>query len=212
MTLTIDQLDLAVPSARYADLVQYLDALNEGMTRFGMTTTPRIVAFLAQVAHESADFRSVEENLNYSQEGLRRTWPARFPTESLASAYARQPQRIANRVYANRGGNGNEASGDGWTYRGRGLIQLTFRGNYAAYGRGIADETILAAPDQLLSPRHAALSACWFWHSKSLDRLADIGDEASFNQITYKINGGWNGQADRLENWAEAKAAFVGVV
>ena len=102
-----------------------------------------------------------------------------------------------------------EASGDGWKYRGRGLIQITFHDNYAAYAGAVADPTILTAPDQVAQPQHAVLSACWFWHSKGLNALADAGTQASFNQISLKINGGWNGKDDRLENWAEARSVML---
>ena len=112
--MTIDQLDMAVPKARYEDLVKYVDLLDEGMVRFEINTPNRIAAFIAQVAHESGDFRDTEENLNYSWLALRRTWPSRFPTDEIAQRYNRQPERIANLAYAGRYGNGNEASGDGW--------------------------------------------------------------------------------------------------
>jgi len=207
--ITIDQLDMAVPMARYEDLVKYVDSLNEGLARFEINTPNRIAAFIAQVAHESGDFRYTEENLNYSWSGLRKTWPAKFPTDELAQQYHRQPERIANLVYADRYGNGSEASGDGWKYRGRGLIQLTFHDNYVAYSRAISDPSITGAPEQVAQPRHAALSACWFWQSHGLNPIADAGDAAGFNQISFKINGGWNGKEDRLENWAEARAVML---
>ena len=207
--ITIDQLDMAVPKARYEDLVRYIDFLNEGMEQFEINTPNRIAAFIAQVAHESADFRDTEENLNYSWQALRATWPREFPTDAFAQQYHRQPEPIANIAYAGRHGNGDEASGDGWKYRGRGLIQLTFHDNYQAYSQAIADPSIMTDPDQVAQPRHAAVSACWFWNKDHLNALADAGDEASFNQISYTINGGWNGKADRLENWAEAKAVML---
>ena len=207
--ITVDQLDMAVPMARYEDLVKYVDFLNEGMARFEINTPNRIAALIAQVAHESGDFRYTEENLNYSWSGLRKTWPGKFPTDELAQQYHRQPERIANLVYAGRYGNGSEAGGDGWKYRGRGLIQLTFHDNYVAYSRAISDPSITGAPSPVAQPRHAALSACWFWHSHGLNPLADAGDQAGFNQISFKINGGWNGKEDRLENWAEARAVML---
>jgi len=207
--ITIDQLDTAVPKARYEDLVKYIDPLNEGMDRFEINTPNRVAAFIAQVSHESGDFRNTEENLNYSWQALRLTWKGRFTTDELAKQYHRQPERIANFVYAGRYGNGDEASGDGWKYRGRGLIQVTFRDNYAAYSRALSDPSVLSAPEQLAQPSHAALSACWFWHSRGLNQLADAGDQAGFNQISYRINGGWNGKEDRLENWAEARAVML---
>ena len=207
--ITIDQLDMAVPMARYEDLVTYVDFLNEGMTRFEINTPNRIAAFIAQLAHESGDFRYTEENLNYSWAGLRKTWPGKFTTDAFAEQYHRQPERIANVVYAGRYGNGAEASGDGWKYRGRGLIQLTFHDNYVAYSRAISEPSLMSAPSPVAQPRHAALSACWFWHSHGLNPIADAGDQAGFNQISLKINGGWNGKEDRLENWAEARAVML---
>jgi putative chitinase len=207
--ITIDELDMAVPHARFEDLGKYVDFLNEGLARFEINTPARIAAFIAQVAHESGNFMRVEENLNYSAQGLRKTWPSRFPTDEFAQGFHRNPQRIANYVYAGRYGNGDEASGDGWRYRGRGLIQVTFRDNYAAYADVISDSTILAQPEQLAEPRHAVISACWYWFSRGLNRLADPRTEAGFNEISYKINGGWNGKAERLENWAAARAVLI---
>jgi putative chitinase len=207
--ITIDQLDMAVPPARYEDLVKYVDFLDEGMARFEINTPVRIAAFIAQIAHESGDFLHVEENLNYSWQALRKTWPARFKTDEFAQGYHRNPEKIANCVYAGRFGNGDEASGDGWTFRGRGLIQITFRDNYAAYSQAIADPSVVTDPAQLANPRHAVMSACWFWNNKGLNSLADSGSEAGFNEITYRINGGWNGKDDRLANWAEARAVMV---
>jgi putative chitinase len=207
--ITIDQLGKAVPSARADDLTTYLAPLDEAMERFEINTPGRIAAFLAQIAHESGDFRTTEENLNYSGQGLRKTWPSRFTTDAFAQTYNRQPEKIANHVYANRNGNGDEASGDGWRFRGRGLIQITGRANYLAYSVAIADPSVVTAPDQVAQPPHAALSAGWFWASHGLNALADVGDEASFNQISFKINGGWNGKEDRLQNWAEACAVLL---
>ena len=207
--ITIDQLDMAVPDARYEDLVRYLDFLNEGLERFEINTPNRMAAFIAQLAHESADFRDTEENLNYSWMALRKVWPGRFPSDAFAQQYHRQPEKIANHVYAGRYGTGNEASGEGWTFRGRGLIQLTFHDNYQAYAGAIADPSIMTVPGQVAEPRHATLSACWFWRKHNLNALADKGDEAGFNQISYNINGGWNGKEDRIENWHAARSVML---
>src|SRR5438552_18229366 len=130
---------MAVPKARYEDLVRYVDFLNEGMEKFQINTPNRIAAFIAQVAHESADFRSTEENLNYSWQALRATWPARFPDDAVAQLYHREPERIANLVYAGLHGNGDQASGDGGKYRGRDLVQITFRDNYQGYSDAICE-------------------------------------------------------------------------
>jgi putative chitinase len=200
---------LAVPAARPDDLAKYARHLKAGMKKFGIDTPARIAAFVAQLAHESGDFMRVEENLNYSWQALRSTWPSRFTSDAFAQAYHRQPEKIASYVYAGRFGNGDEASGDGWRYRGRGLIQVTFRDNYAAYAKAIGDASMMANPAQLAQPRHAALSACWYWQAHRLNDLADLGTEAAFNDISYRINGGWNGKADRLENWAQAKAVLL---
>jgi putative chitinase len=207
--LTLDGLSKAVPTAHITDLASYVDALDEALARYAINTPSRIAAFIAQVAHESGDFRSTEENLNYSWQALRKTWPSHFPTDEIAQGYHRQPEKIANRAYASRNGNGDEASGDGWRFRGRGLIQITGRANYLAYSQAIAEPAVMTGPEQLVLPPHAALSACWFWHEHGLNALADIGDEASFNQITLRINGGWNGKEDRLQNWAEAKTVLL---
>ena len=207
--ITLDGLIKAVPTARVTDLAKYVDALNDALTRYTIDTPQRIAAFIAQVAHESGDFRYSEENLNYSWQALRKTWPSHFPTDDFAKAYDRQPEKIANQAYASRNGNGNEASGDGWRFRGRGLIQITGRINYLAYSQGIAEAAVMTGPELLALPPHAALSACWFWHEHGLNVLADVGDEASFNAITYRINGGWNGKDDRLQNWAEAKTVLL---
>jgi putative chitinase len=207
--ITSDQLSRAVPSANADDLAKYVEPLDETLERFEINTPGRIAAFLAQIAHESGDFRHAEENLNYSWQGLRATFPKYFPTDAVAQTYHRQPEKIANRAYANRNGNGDEASGDGWRFRGRGLIQITGRANYLAYSVAIGDPSVLDDPDQVKQERHAALSAGWFWSSHGLNALADVGDEASFTTITRRINGGLNGQEDRLQNWAEARAVFL---
>lgn len=207
--ITVEQLRAAVPSASLDDLTRFVAELDEAMERFEINTPSRIAAFLAQTAHESGDFRLTEENLNYSWEALRRTWPRHFETDEVARGYHRQPERIANRAYASRNGNGDEASGDGWRFRGRGLIQLTGRANYLAYAVAVAEPSVATEPDQVARPRHAALSAGWFWQSHGLNPLADAGDEASFNQISFRINGGWNGKEDRLQNWAEARAVLL---
>jgi putative chitinase len=207
--LTLDQLRKAIPAGREADLAQYVIPLNEALETYRIDTRPRIAAFVAQIAHESGDFRYAEENLNYSWQALRTTWPGRFASDAAAQAYHRQPEKIANHVYASRNGNGDETSGDGWDFRGRGLIQITGRANYLAYSVAIAEPSIMAEPGRVAAPRHAALSAGWFWSSHGLNALSDAGDSASFNQISYRINGGWNGKEDRLQNWAETRAVWL---
>jgi putative chitinase len=207
--ITVTQLRAAVPDAKPDTAALYVDALNAAMARFGIGSGARIAAFVAQVAHESGSFRAVEENLNYSWQGLRKTWPSRFPSDAFAQPYDRQPQKIANFVYASRNGNGDTASGDGWNFRGRGLIQLTGRSNYTAYGKGVSDATVVQNPGALTAPTGAALSAAWFWNSKSLNPLADQNTEDAFRQISRIINGGENGMDDRLERWELARQVFV---
>jgi putative chitinase len=206
--ITIDQLRAAVPDAKADTAALYLDALNAALARYGIDTGARIAAFVAQIAHESGALRTTEENLNYSWQGLRKTWPSRFPSDAFAQQYDRQPRKIANYVYANRNGNGNEASGDGWTYHGRGLIQLTGKSNYAAFGTGVNDAKVMQNPGLVAEPAYAALSAAWFWNAKKLNPLADQGTEDAFNTISRTINGGDNGKQDRLARWRLARTVF----
>jgi putative chitinase len=177
--------------------------------RFDIGTDKRVAMFLAQCGHESNGFRDLSENLNYSAAGLLKTWPKRFDGTSAAQ-YARQPERIANHVYANRMGNGDEASGDGWRYRGRGLLQITFRDNY----REIGDELGLPLehePDTVATPAVAALTAARYWHATHCNEYADRGDYRAISSI---INTGHpdasiiNGYEDRLA-WLERTAAAV---
>lgn len=188
-----------------ADLA-FLAPLNRTMARYAIDSTVRSAAFLAQVGHESGGLRVVVENLNYSADGLAATWPNRFrnadkkPNE-LALSLHRKPEAIANHVYANRMGNGDVESGDGWKYRGRGLIQTTGKANYAKLAAALGVE-VLAKPDLLEKPDLACLSAGFFWHSHGLNDLADVG---KFETITRRINGGTHGFADRLARWELAK-------
>jgi putative chitinase len=167
--------------------------LNMTMLKYDINTLQRQAMFLAQLAHESGNFKHVSENLNYSAEALRRVFKKYFPTDDLALMYARQPEKIANRVYANRMGNGEESSGDGWKYRGRGLIQLTGKDNYAAFSLK-ANNNALLEPDLVAQPELAAESAGWFWDANDLNKLSDTGDVRA---ATRRINGGFNGLADR---------------
>lgn len=161
---------------------------------YNINSPLRISHFLSQSSHESADFTRLVENLNYSQDGLLKTFRKYFtPTQALA--YARKPEKIANRVYANRLGNGDEASGDGWKYRGRGAIQVTGKANYMKCSLYLFnDERLLTNPDKLLEPKYAILSACWYWSVNGLNRIADADN---IQLLTRKINGGLNGFEDR---------------
>lgn len=160
--------------------------------KFQINTPERVAGFLAQIGHESGGFRFTSENLNYRADALTRVWPSRFPP-GVAESYAMQPEKIANRAYADRMGNGDEASGDGWKYRGRGLIQLTGADNYAAFSLD-ADNEALSDPDSVAEPELAALSAGWFWSKNGLNALADNRDIVG---MTRRINGGTNGLDDR---------------
>ena len=172
---------------------KYLPWVNMTIVRNDINTPVRQAMFLSQLAHESGSFRAVEENLNYSVEALRRVFRKYFPDDEIAAQYARQPEKIANRVYANRMGNGEESSGDGWKYRGRGLIQLTGKDNYTAFSLQANNEAIIK-PELVAQPELAAESAGWFWMLNGLNRLADTGDVKA---VTRRINGGFNGLADR---------------
>ena len=174
---------------------------------FGKIDTPaRRAAFLAQIAHESGELKRVEENLNYSAKRLRQVFGKYFPDDAIAETYAGKPELIANRVYANRLGNGNEASGDGWKFRGRGLLQLTGRDNYNLCNAVLRPKVdLIDKPETVAEPGMAAASAVWFWNRRGLSTKADEGTKAAFEWITLRINGGLNGLEDRLARWARAK-------
>ena len=168
---------------------------------FSKVVLYRQAAFLAQVAHESASFTAVKENLNYSQKALRAVFGKYFPTDELAKEYARQPEKIANRVYANRMGNGDEASGDGWKFRGRGLIQLTGKNNYNECGNDL-NMNLIAGPIWLESTQGAVRSALWYWDKNKLNTYADVED---MRGLTKRINGGYHGLDDRIAKYNKAK-------
>ncbi|MCQ4297510.1 glycoside hydrolase family 19 protein [Pseudomonas stutzeri] len=199
--LTEQQLLQILPNARPVAGV-FVPALNRAMARFRIDSPVRRAAFLAQIGHESGQLRRLVENLNYSAAGLAATWPGRFRAangqpNALAMSLERQPERIANLVYAGRMGNGSVESGDGWRYRGRGLIQLTGCDNYRACGVAIGAD-LVAEPVLLEQPEWAAMSAAWFWSRNGLNELADVG---RFEDITRRINGGTHGQPQRLALW-----------
>ena len=174
----------------------WADPINAACDRYQINTALRLAAFLSQIGHESGRLSRVVENLNYSAEGLQKTWPALFDAK-LAAEYARQPERIANAVYNAR--MGNTAPGDGWKYRGRGLIQITGKSNYIACGAALGMD-LLTTPSLLETPKGAALSAAWYWDSRFLNALADAGDIQNIGSL---INTGRrgrvpNGAAERL--------------
>lgn len=204
--ITVDQLLKIMPrAAKVADA--YIEPLNTAALNWKINTVDRVAAFLAHAAHESAELTHLRENLNYSADGLRKVFPKYFPTMELAEEYARQPERIANRVYANRMGNGDEASGDGWRNRGAGIFQLTGASNISACSLAVCgDRSLLNNPDLLVTPRYACESAGWFWSTNGLNELAD---RAAFEDMTRRINGGLNGLSERVAYWHNAIEAFA---
>jgi putative chitinase len=157
---------------------------------------------LAQCGHESANFRAFKENLNYSAEGLNKTFKKYFPTLDSAKDYARQPERIASKVYANRMGNGNEASKDGFKYLGRGFIQLTGKANYLEFDKSVPED-IMANPE-LVATKYPLASAAWFWDKNGLNAIADKGaTDAVVKSITKRVNGGTIGLEDRIQHFNE---------
>ena len=201
--LTADTLRAALPAVRPTDIARFATPLAEACAEWNIDTPLRLAAFLAQIAHESGQFRALVENLNYSAEALLRVFPRHFDA-GQAAAYARQPERIGSRVYANRMGNGDEASGDGWSYRGRGLIQVTGKTNYAACGAALGLD-LIAQPELLEQPAPATRSAAWFWNRHDLNRLADARD---ITTITRRINSGLTGLDDRKACYARACTAL----
>lgn len=180
----------------------YADPLASAMEWQKITAGERAAMFLANVIHESGELTRIEENLHYSATRLQQVWPNRFPSAVFALEYANRPEAIASLVYANRMGNGNEASKDGWKYRGRGLIQLTGKTNYAAFSADcFGDNRAVDDPDLLLEATWAASSAAWFWGSRQLNKTADNHD---FNSVVKRINGGLIGMADRRAYYERA--------
>ena len=181
----------------------YYEALNEVLPQYKIDTRLRICHFLAQILHESGHLKYKSENLNYSADGLRKTFSKYFPNDDVAKQYARQPQKIANRVYANRMGNGDEKSGDGWKFRGRGLIELTGKTNYINCGRELGID-LANNPDLITSdPKVNIQVACWFWKKNDLNIYADNDD---IKTITKRINGGLNGYDNRCSILKIAKS------
>jgi putative chitinase len=200
--ITLEILQKLCPKTKSATLKQYVDALNDVADYYDISdNTERLACFLAQLAHESGGFTAVKENLNYGAAGLMTTFKKYFPTIELAKEYERKPQRIANRVYANRMDNGDESSGDGWKFRGRGLIQITGRYNYTQFAKGLKitlDECVA----YMETPEGAVSSAGWFWDNNDLNSYCDKKD---FIGLTKRINGGTNGLEDRKHHYELAK-------
>ncbi|HMR30910.1 MAG TPA: peptidoglycan-binding protein [Geminicoccaceae bacterium] len=182
------------PRAAEPHLAAFATQSDGLLVRFGIDATPtRLHFFLAQLGHESGGLTVTAENMSYSAQRMTEVWPGRFPSLASARPFERNPERLANHVYANRMGNGPEGSGDGFRYRGRGYIQITGRDGYAEVGREAALD-LVRQPDLAFAPEHALLVACGFWRWKGLNELCDTGD---FEKVTRRINGGTTGMADR---------------
>ena len=201
MQLTKQQLAQLLPGNPYLD--HWYSALEQLLPDYGINTPQRIAAFIAQCAHESGGFRALKENLNYKAATLRKIFPKYFPTDEIANQYANMPNKqaaIANKVYANRMGNGDEASGDGYRYCGRGLIQLTGKENYSWFAASL-EIPVEEASQYLETFEGACQSACWFWETNNLNQWADKGDILT---LTKRINGGTIGLDDRIKHYEHA--------
>ena len=188
---------LAKCLSRNKNTAELFEVFSEVLPRYEITTIERVAAFLAQCGHESADFTVLKENLNYSAEGLSKVFPKRFPTVAVAQPYNRNPEKIANKIYSDRMGNGPEASGEGYKFRGRGAIQLTGKENYSKFANSVGkslDEAV-AYTETLAG---AIESACWFWTTNKLNAIADNNDIVT---LTKRINGGTIGLEDRKHHF-----------
>jgi putative chitinase len=199
---TKQQLKEMIPKNPYVD--QWFEAISEILPEYEITTPQRVAAFLAQCAHESGGFVFLKENLNYKAPSLRKVFPKYFQDDATAAAYANKPEKIANRVYANRMGNGDESSGDGWRYCGRGLIQLTGKDNYTFFAASL-DIPVEEAAEYLQTFEGAVQSACFFWEQNNLNQWADKGDILT---LTKRINGGTIGLEDRIKHYEHALHIF----
>jgi putative chitinase len=201
-TFTKEQLQSII--GNNPNLDGWYEALSSVLPEYEIDSPQRVAAFIAQCTHESGGFKRLKENLNYKWESLRKVFPKYFPTDELAQEYAHKQEQIANRVYGGRMGNGDESSGDGFRYCGRGLIQLTGRNNYTKFAEsiGIAVEEV---PALLETFEGAVKSACWFWKTNNLNQYADAGDILT---MTKRINGGTIGLEDRIKHYNHALEVF----
>lgn len=204
--ITIEEFTQLAPKAKNPD--KWVAAMNSVLPSYNITRGNRLAMFIAQCGHESAGFTVMQENLNYSADGLRKIFGKYFPTQELAQQYARQPEKIANRVYANRMGNGDESSGDGWKYRGRCSIQITGKSNYTNLSTYIWDDAsiLLNDPDLLLDEYISLHGAGWYWERTKLNDYCDRDDIVS---VTKRINGGNHGSSDREARYAAAKKVLA---
>jgi len=201
---TQEKLAQILPKNPYLD--HWYKALCEILPDYDINTVPRVAAFLAQTAHESGGYTALKENLNYRAVTLRKVFPKYFPNDDIANAYAQKPEMIANRVYGGRMGNGDEHSGDGFKYCGRGLIQLTGKDNYTRFAQSI-ETPVEEVPEFLGTFEGAIQSGCWFWESNNLNQFADSGDILT---MTKRINGGTIGLEDRQKHYQHAMHVLNG--
>jgi len=183
----------------------WLPWLQKACDKYSIDNTNRQAAFLGQCMHESNNFKVLQENLHYSANGLKAVWGSRFTTDELANKYANHPDMIASKVYANRMGNGDEESGDGWKYRGRGIIQCTGKDLYKTLSDALNID-LVNDPDMLLQMPYATMSAGWFWNKKGLNSLSDMRD---YKEMTKRINGGFNGLDDRIAKIEQARQVLT---
>jgi putative chitinase len=199
--MNIEKLKGHIPDAVLAQIP-------DTVQKFELNTPLRLAHFLAQCGHESAGFKAVSENLNYGAKGLLSIFKKYFPTEAKAKEYERKPEKIASLVYGGRMGNGPEASGEGFKFRGRGYIQLTGKDNYKAFD-AVVPEDLLANPD-LVATKYPLLSAAWFFHKNGLHKIADEGaTDVVVTKVTKRVNGGTIGLADRIRHFKEYHALLV---
>ena len=182
----------------------WVDALNETFSRFNLTSNNQKAMFIGQCSHECGNFRTLEENLNYRAETLMKLWPKRFPSLEFAKQYEKNPKKIANSVYASRMGNRDEASGDGYRFRGRGALQCTGHSTYFHAGKALGVDFVMQ-PDLVATPKYAALTAGWFWETHKLNPPADALD---YTKVTKIINGGTIGLDDRIAHVKQALAVL----
>jgi len=186
--------------------VEWVSALNDTFAKFNIVSVKQQSAFIGQCAHECGNFRILEENLNYKAVTLMKLWSKRFPTQEIANSYEKNPKKIANMVYSNRMGNRDEASGDGYRFRGRGCIQLTGHANYYHAGQACGVDFVME-PDLVATPMYAAMTAGWFWDTHKLN---DYANRKDYVGMTKKINGGTIGLQDRIDHIEKAFGVLNG--
>jgi putative chitinase len=204
MSFTFTKEQLSSVIGNNPDLDGWYEALSSVLPEYEIDSPQRVAAFIAQCTHESGGFKRLKENLNYKWESLRKVFPKYFPTDELAKEYAHKQEQIANRVYGGRMGNGDESSGDGFRYCGRGLIQLTGKNNYTKFAESIRMD-VEEVPALLETFEGAVKSACWFWKTNNLNQYADAGDILT---MTKRINGGTIGLEDRIKHYNHALEVF----